>query len=75
MIPRKYEFLLFAFLMSMFMTILMSFIVTLINVGYSELFFKQWIGAFAKSYIVAFPTVLVVVPLVRKTVKSLLRKD
>lgn len=72
MIPKKYEFILFAFLMSMFMTILMSFVVTLINVGYSEIFFNQWLDAFMKSYVIAFPTVLIVVPIVRRVVKRLI---
>ncbi len=57
------------------MTTLMSFVVTFVNIGYNEFFFNQWFEAFVKSYIVAFPTVLIVVPLVRKTVKGLLAKD
>ena len=60
--------------MSFFMTILMSFVITLINVGFSEMFFSQWFGAFWRAYVIAFPAVLTVVPLVRKIVKTLVAK-
>jgi hypothetical protein len=36
MIPKKYEMVLFAFLMSFFMAGFMSFIVTLINIGFVD---------------------------------------
>lgn len=71
MIPKKYEFVTFAFFMSLFMTILMSFVITLINVGFVDNFFMLWAKAFWRAYIIAFPAVLTVVPLVRKLVKKL----
>lgn len=71
MIPKKYEFVTFAFFMSLFMTILMSFVVTFINVGLVDDFLLLWGKAFWRAYIVAFPAVLTVVPLVRKLVKKL----
>lgn len=71
MIPKKYEFVTFAFLMSLFMTFLMSFVVTLINVGLVDNFFSLWGQAFWRAYIIAFPAVLTVVPLVRKIVKKI----
>jgi len=71
LIPKKYEFVTFAFFMSLFMTFLMSFVVTFVNVGLVENFFFLWAQAFWRAYIVAFPAVLTVVPLVRKLVKKL----
>ena len=71
MIPKKYEFVTFAFFMSLFMTILMSFVVTFVNVGFIDGFFVMWGNAFMRAYVVAFPAVLTVVPLVRKPVKKL----
>ena len=58
--------------MSLFMTILMSFVITLINVGFGETFFLQWFQAFWRAYIIAFPAVLTVIPIVRKLVKKLI---
>lgn len=57
--------------MSFFMTILMSFVVTFINIGWIDGFFVLWGNAFIRAYVVAFPAVLTVVPLVRKLVKKL----
>jgi len=52
------------------MTLLMSFVITFINVGFSELFFFQWFKAFWRAYIVAFPAILLIAPIVRKIVKK-----
>ncbi len=53
------------------MTLLMSFVITFINVGLVEDFFLRWFQAFWRAYIVAFPSVLTVVPIVRKIVRKL----
>jgi len=53
------------------MTILMSFVVTVVNVGLVDDFLRFWFSAFWKAYLIAFPAVLTVVPLVRKLVKKL----
>jgi hypothetical protein len=46
MIPKKYEMVLFAFLMSLFMAGFMSFIVTLINIGFVDDLLWKWIEAY-----------------------------
>ena len=71
MIPKKYELIVFAFFMSGFMSILMSGVVSYINMGIVSNFTQIWFEAFVKSYSIAFPTVLVVVPIVRKIVNKL----
>lgn len=53
------------------MTLLMSFVITFINVGLVEDFLLRWFQAFWRAYIVAFPSVLTVVPIVRKIVRKL----
>ncbi|MBN2964090.1 DUF2798 domain-containing protein [Sulfurospirillum sp. T05] len=75
MIPKRYEFLLFAFFMSLFMSFLMSGVITLINIGAVEGFLLLWFLAFVKAFLVAFPTILVVVPQVRKLVGLLIEKN
>lgn len=74
MIKKKYEFVLFAFLMALFMAGFMSFVVTFINVGFIDGIFSMWIEAYWKAFLVAFPTIMVVVPKVRKIVNLLIEK-
>lgn len=54
------------------MSFLMSGVITWINVGWIEGFGKLWFVAFIKAFVVAFPTILLVVPQVRKLVKMLI---
>jgi len=46
----------------------MSFVVTLINVGFVDGFIMKWLNAYWRAFLVAFPTIMIVVPLVRKFV-------
>ena len=73
MINKKYEFILFAFIMALFMSGFMSLIVTFINVGFVDGVFHMWLEAYWKAFLVAFPTIFVVVPRVRKIVSILIK--
>ena len=73
MINKKYEFVLFAFIMALVMSGFMSLIVTFINVGFVEGVFHMWLEAYWKAFLVAFPTIFVVVPRVRKIVNILIK--
>jgi hypothetical protein len=53
------------------MSFLMSLVITFINVGLVDNFIVLWLQAFWRAFIVAFPAVMTVVPLVRKLVKKL----
>ena len=75
MIAKKHEMILFAFLMSLFMSFFMSFVITLINIGYIDGFYVFWMSAFWKAFLVAFPTIRIVVPQVRKLVSLLIQKS
>lgn len=74
MIPQKYEFFVFTFFMSLFMSFLMSGVITFINMGLVEGFTGLWFEAFAKAFVVAYPTIMVVVPQVRRIVKVVVRQ-
>jgi len=74
MINKKYEFILFAFLMALFMAGFMSFIVTLINMGFVDGILGIWFEAYWKAFLVAFPTIFLIVPQVRKIVDMLIKK-
>ena len=73
MINKRYEFVLFAFLMALFMAGFMSFVVTLINMGFVEGILGIWFEAYWKAFLVAFPTIFVVVPQVRRIVSILIK--
>jgi len=53
-------------LLSVFMTCIVSLISTLKGVGVAPGVLRTWLGAWAVSWVIAFPTLLLVLPLVRK---------
>lgn len=75
MIPKKYEMIVFAFVMSLFMSGFMSLIVTFINVGLIDGMFFMWLEAYWKAFLVAFPTIFFVVPQVRKIVAKVMKES
>lgn len=76
MFPRKFYRLVFTFLMSAFMSFIMSGIITFLNLGFQEDFFMQWLlGAFPKAWAVAFPVVFFIVPYVAKLTEALMQKE
>ena len=55
-------------ILSVLMTFVVSMISTLKSLGPTPAFIATWPGAWALSWLVAFPTLLVVLPLVRRIV-------
>ena len=53
-------------LLSVFMTCIVSLISTLKGVGVAPGVLRIWLGAWAVSWVIALPTLLLVIPLVRK---------
>ena len=74
MIAKKYETILFAFIMGTFMSGFMSLVITFINLGLIDNFIMFWLGAYWKAFVIAFPTILIVIPRVRKVVAILIVK-
>ena len=71
MVPAKYSQLTFGFFLSIFMSFVVSGVSVLNTTGLVDGFFYLWMTAWFKSWIVAFPTVLVVAPLTRRLVGKL----
>ncbi|OIQ99505.1 hypothetical protein GALL_184420 [mine drainage metagenome] len=67
-IPARYSNLLFGGMLSIIMVTIISGTVTLINQGYDPQFFARWFRGFITAWPVAFPSVLVVAPFVRRVV-------
>lgn len=67
-ISARYSNLLFGGMLSIIMVTIISGTVTLINQGYDSHFFTRWFRGFITAWPVAFPSVLVVAPFVRRVV-------
>jgi hypothetical protein len=64
-LPARYAAIVLPLFLSLFMTCVVSMISTLRSVGLVEHFLRLWLGAWALSWLVAFPLLLVVMPLAR----------
>lgn len=70
-IPARYSNLLFGGMLSVIMVTIISGTVTYINQGYDADFFNRWFKGFATAWPIAFPSVLVVAPFVRRVVSRI----
>lgn len=67
-IPARYSNLLFGAILSIIMVTIISGAVVLVTEGFGPNFPAHWLKGFATAWPIAFPTVLVVAPWVRKLV-------
>ena len=70
-ISTRYSNLLFGGMLSMIMVTIISGAVVFVTQGLGPDFLVQWFKGFATAWPIAFPTVLVVAPLVRRIVVKL----
>lgn len=52
--------------MPLFLSIFMTFISTFRSIGLADHFFTTWEGSWLLSWIIAFPTLLLILPVVKK---------
>ena len=71
MFPKKYSKLLFIFFMGLGMSLLMTLIITYINTGCDELYYKRFLKAWSVSLPVAMIATTIVAPLVQKFVDKI----
>mgnify|MGYP003351867579 CR=1 FL=1 len=65
-LPRKYFHLVFSFVMAAKMVFVMTFFITLINLGWHDGFLLSWLKANTVAYIIAVPVIYFIAPLARK---------
>lgn len=65
-LPASFNGFVVPLLLSIFMTAIVSGIATVKNVGLRPDIIRLWLDAWAVSWAIAFPTLLVVLPLVRR---------
>ncbi|MGE6741702.1 DUF2798 domain-containing protein [Allorhizobium pseudoryzae] len=70
-LPARAAGLLMPFILSILMTLVVSAVVTLTNVGLAPGFLGKWLSAWGLSWLIAFPTLLCALPVTRRAVKAL----
>lgn len=65
-LPARYAVLVMPLFLSILMTFIVSMVSTLRSIGPVPGFLSIWLGAWGLSWLVAFPALLLVLPLVRK---------
>ena len=65
-IPNRYASIVLPFLLSIIMTFVVSCISTLRSMGFEHFSFNTWVYAWGISWLIAFPVLLLVLPIVRK---------
>lgn len=64
--PQKKFHLMFSIVMAAMMVFIMTFIITLANVGWMDGFVYLWLKAFSIAYLVAVPVMFFLAPIARK---------
>jgi hypothetical protein len=67
-LPARYMAIALPLLLSLLMTFVISGVSTLMSLGATRAFVVTWPAAWALSWVVAFPTLVVLLPLVRRIV-------
>ncbi len=75
MIPKKYLLPTQTFLLSCFMSFIMSGAITFINLGMIDNFVEIWLHAWLVAWSIAFPTILTVFPFARKLATKIASKE
>lgn len=73
--PARLAPIAFGFVLSALMSFLVSGIATFRNAGLVDGFLNLWVGAWLPSWLIAFPVVLVVAPVARRIVGSLVKVE
>ncbi|MDO9525888.1 MAG: DUF2798 domain-containing protein [Gemmobacter sp.] len=71
--PPRFAPFLFGFVLSALMSFIVSGIATFRNAGLVDGFLSIWVNAWLPSWIIAFPTVLIVAPMARRLVGMLVK--
>lgn len=75
MINKKYQRVVYTLVMSLLMSGIMSFVVSLFNIGLVNNILSIWLKAWSFSFLIAFPTVFFVSPVVAQIVNKLIRDN
>jgi hypothetical protein len=65
--------IIFALLMGIVTTGIISFTLISVNIGYTERFLKIWLRSWGIAYLVVIPAILIIGPRIQKLVDKLLK--
>jgi len=65
-LPARFAPLILALLLSVVMTMVVSAVSTLRGVGLTDAFLRVWLSAWGLSWLIAFPTLLLILPIMRR---------
>jgi hypothetical protein len=74
-LPARYASLVMPLLLSVVMTCIVSAISTLRGIGLATYFVRIWLGAWLISWLIAFPTLLLILPVVRRATARIVRSS
>ncbi len=69
--PARSAHILLPLVISIFMSCVVSGVATVRSLGFTDGVFSIWMSGWAVSWIIAFPTLLLVLPLARKIVAAI----
>lgn len=75
MISPKHHKVVFSFFMALLMSCIMSFVISVFNVGLVTNIVPIWLKAWSFAFIFAFPTILIISPIVHKLVSLVLHAE
>ncbi len=70
--PQKKFHLVFSLVMGAMMIFLMTFVITAVNIGFTDTFVGSWAKAFGIAYVVGVPVIFFLAPVARKLTAGLL---
>lgn len=73
-LPARYHGIVLPLVLSFFMTCIVSLVSTWRSVGFIAGFVELWLGAWGLSWLVAFPLLLVILPLARAATRWLVEE-
>ena len=71
---EKKVHLIFSIIMSAFMILIMSFVVTYMNIGWTDQTIEKWLSSFVYAWIVGFPLLFIFAPIFKKAIVKSLSK-
>jgi uncharacterized membrane protein len=69
-LPARYAGLLLPFVLSLLMTFVVSGVSTIKVMGWTSDLLGHWMSAWGVSWLIAFPTLLIAMPLARRVVRA-----
>lgn len=73
-LPTRYAAVVMPLILSCFMTCIVSLISTLRSIGWAEDVVNIWMGSWAISWLIAFPALLLMLPVARRLTSWIVRK-